>query len=148
MTMVKLNNRPALKTWNGLVNELFNDIEQNLAPVVHHATNRAFPVVNIIETPEGFHAELLAAGRKKENFSIKVENNQLIVSYEQEKTERPAEWKQIRNEFNLGNFSRSFTFDETVQTANIQAKYEDGLLKVFIPKKPEVKQAAVTIKVL
>jgi len=145
--MVKLNNRPAFKTWNGLVNELFNDIEQNLAPAVHQATNRAFPAVNIIETPEGFHAELLAAGRKKENFSIKVENNQLVVNYEQEKTERPTEWKQIRNEFNIGNFSRSFTFDETVDTNQIQAKYEDGLLKVFIPKKPEVKQAAVTINV-
>ncbi len=147
MTMVKLNNRPALKTWNGLVNELFNDLEQNLAPVVHQANNRAFPAVNIIETPDGFHAELLAAGRKKENFSIKVENNQLIVSYQEEKTERPADWKQIRNEFNLGNFSRSFTFDETIETTNIQAKYEDGLLKVFIPKKPEVKPATVTINV-
>jgi HSP20 family protein len=146
--MVKLNNRPALKTWNGLVNELFNDIEQNLESAVNQATNRAFPAVNIIETPEGFHAELLAAGRKKENFSIKVENNQLVVSYEQEKTERPAEWKHIRNEFNIGNFSRSFSFDEKVETNNIQAKYEDGLLKVFIPKKPEVKQAAVTINVL
>jgi len=102
---------------------------------------------SLLETPEGFHAELLAAGRKKENFSIKVENNQLVVNYEQEKTERPTEWKQIRNEFNIGNFSRSFTFDETVDTNQIQAKYEDGLLKVFIPKKPEVKQAAVTINV-
>jgi HSP20 family protein len=145
--MVKLNNRPTLKTWNGLVNELFNDLEQNFAPTLQKANQRPFPAVNIIETPEGFHAELLAAGRKKENFGIKVENNQLIISYEQEKTERPAEWKQIRNEFNLGNFSRSFTFDETVDTANIQAKYEDGLLKIFIPKKPEVKQAAVTISV-
>ena len=147
MTLVKVNNRPALKTWNGLVNELFNDLEKNLPVRSHVTSTRQWPAVNIIETAEGYHAEILAPGRKKELFKIEVENGQLILSYDSPEAERPADWKQIRNEFSIGNFKRVFNLDETVNTEAIQAKYEEGLLKVFLPKKPELKPATRQIEI-
>ncbi|HSK12279.1 MAG TPA: Hsp20/alpha crystallin family protein [Phnomibacter sp.] len=146
MTLVKVNNRPALKTWNGLVNELFNDLEQSFAPLAP-AANRNWPAVNIIENADGYHAELLAPGRNKANFSIAIENDQLVVAYDAEKTETPADWKQVRKEFTLGNFRRTFALDGSVDANGIQAKYEDGILKIFLPKKPELKPATRTIEI-
>ena len=146
MTMVKVGNRPAFRTFNGLVHELFNDFENSLVPFSGVTTSNQ-PSVNIIENTEGYHAEMLAPGRKKENFAIGVEKNQLTISYAEEKVATPAEWKEIRKEFNLGNFKRTFTLDEKIDSDNIQAKYEDGILKIFLPKKAELKPVSRNIAV-
>jgi HSP20 family protein len=146
MTTVHVNNRPALKTWNGLVNELFNDLEKSLQPATA-GNSRNIPSVNIIETTDGYHAELLAPGRKKENFSMEIKQNELTVSYHEEKAEQPTEWKQIRREFNLGNFKRSFVIDEKINTEQIEAKYEDGLLKIYLPKKAELQPVVKAIEI-
>jgi HSP20 family protein len=144
--MVKLSNRPAIRTFNGLVNELFNDLENTMAPF-NATMNGNLPPVNIIETAEGFHAELLAPGRKREKFSMAIEKNQLTISYNDEKTANPSEWKQIRREYNLPNFKRTFNLDENIDSENIQAKYEDGLLKIFLPKRIDLKPVARNIEI-
>ncbi len=146
MTMVKVNNRPALRSFNGLVHELFNDFENSFGPLTAGGA-RNLPAVNIIENAEGYHAELLAPGRNKEKFTLAVEKNQLTIGYNEEKNETPADLKQIRKEFTLGNFKRVFSLDETVDAENIQARYEDGLLKVFLPKKAEQKPATRAIQI-
>ncbi len=147
MTMVKVNNRPALRTFNGLVHELFNDFENSFGPL-NQTGVRNIPAVNIIENPEGYHAELQAPGRKKEFFTIGVEKNQLTIGYNEEKNEAQGDWKQIRKEFSLDNFKRVFNLDENIIDAeNIQARYEDGLLKVFLPKKAEQKAVTRSIQI-
>jgi HSP20 family protein len=55
--------------------------------------------------------------------------------------------KSIRKEFSFQGFKRSFSLDDKVDAATIQAKYENGLLKVYLPKKAEVKEAAKQITV-
>ena len=146
MTTLKVTNRPAIRTFNGLVNELFNDLEQSFVPFAGNIT-RHYPAINIIENNDGYHAELLAPGRKKELFAIGIEKNQLTISYEEPKTEATAEYKQIRREFTLGNFKRTFTLDENIDSERIQARYEDGLLKLFLPKKMELKPVTRSIQV-
>jgi HSP20 family protein len=90
---------------------------------------------NIVETADGYHLELNAAGRKKEDFKIAVENGLLTIGYEQKEEAKTAELKLIRKEFTINSFKRTFTVDEKIDAANIQARYEDGLLKLFLPKK-------------
>ena len=143
--MVKVNNHPAFRNWNGVVNNLFSELEKSLVSNVPQ--NKGVPAVNIVENAEGFHLELLAAGRKKDGFSLGIENKQLTINYNEEKQETPAEWKQIRNEYSLGNFKRSFHLDETIDAENIQAKYEDGILKVFLPKKAELKPLTRNVQI-
>ena len=143
--MVKVNNHPALRNWNGVVNELFSELEKSLVPNVPQ--NKGVPAVNILENSDGFHLELLAAGRKKEGFSLGIENRQLTINYNEEKQETPENWKQIRREFSLGNIKRTFNLDETIDADNIQARYEDGILKVFLPKKAELKPIARTVQI-
>ncbi len=143
--MVKVNNHPALRNWNGVVNELFSELEKSFSP--HVPQNKSVPAVNIVENADGFHLELLAAGRKKEGFTLGIENNQLTIQYNEEKQETPADWKQIRREFSSGSLKRTFNLDESIDSENIQAKYEDGLLKVFLPKKPELKPLSRTVQI-
>ena len=144
--MIKVNHRPVAKTWNGLVNELFHDLEQTLAPI-STGINRNFPAINVVENQEGYQAELLAPGRNKAYFKLAVENNQLTVSYEAPEQEKQDGIKQLRQEFTLGNFKRSFILDEKVDSGNIHAKYEDGLLKIFLPKRAELKPVPLTIDI-
>ncbi|MCU0375406.1 MAG: Hsp20/alpha crystallin family protein [Chitinophagaceae bacterium] len=143
MTLTKIQHRPVVKTWNGLFNELFGEMEQAFNP----AHTQPVPAVNIIETAEGYHAEVIAPGRKKENFSLKVENQLLVISYQADETATPENWKRVRTEYKAGNFKRTFSVDDSIQTDGIQAKYEDGILKLFLPKKPELKPAVVDIQV-
>jgi HSP20 family protein len=140
MTVFKVNNRPVAKSWNGIVNDLFNDFENNFSTVFNQPNGAAKTPVNISETENAYHLDILAAGRKKELFVVNVEKDILTVSYETKEQESDnANLKSIRNEFVVNGFKRSFTLDEKVNAEAIEAKYEDGILKLTLPKKAEVK---------
>lgn len=144
--MINVNNRSVARTWNGLVNELFNDVENSLGTLstVHQ---RSFPAINVVENNEGYHAELLAPGRNKAYFNVLVEKNELVIKYEAPAAEKNNEVKQVRHEFSINNFTRKFLLDEKVDAENIQAKYEDGLLKIFLPKKADLRPATLSITI-
>lgn len=144
MTLMKVNGRPAYRSFDGLVNELFG----NFNGAASTNWNNNLPPVNIVENEEGYHLEFAAPGRNKENFKVKVEGNQLIISYEEKKeTEERKDQKVVRNEFSISSFNRSFTLNNKVNAEAIQAKYEDGILKVLVPKKEEVKPLAKEITI-
>jgi len=143
MTLLNVNNRPVAKTFDGLLNDLFGNLEN--APARNFNLNA--PPVNIAETADGYHLELAVPGRKKENFKLKVEGNLLTVSYEAIKSDATKELKQVRKEFTVASFKRTFTLDEKTNAEGILAKYEDGLLKLFVPKKEEVKPAVTEIAI-
>lgn len=101
--------------------------------------NFSIPPVNIHETPDAYHLELVAPGLKKEAFKISLEKGVLTISYEQQQEGENKEYKTHRKEFRASSFKRSFTVDDKVNTDGIQARYEDGVLKLYLPKKDEVK---------
>jgi len=142
MTFVKVNNRPVVKNFDGILNELFGNFENTAGKNV-----TASVPVNILEATDGYHLEFSVPGRSKELFKLKVEDKLLTISYEAAKAEENTELKQVRKEFNTNAFSRSFTLDEKTNADGILAKYEDGLLKVFVPKKEEVKPTVKEINV-
>lgn len=136
MTLMKVNNRPAYRSFDGLVNELFGNFNNTVASNL----NNGLPPVNIVENEEGYHLEFAVPGRNKENFKVKVEGAQLAISYEEKKeTEERKDQKVVRSEFSVSSFNRSFTLNNKVNAEAIQAKYEDGILKVLVPKKEEAK---------
>ncbi|HWH62049.1 MAG TPA: Hsp20/alpha crystallin family protein, partial [Ginsengibacter sp.] len=71
----------------------------------------------------------------------------LTVSFDKKEEVKDENKKQIKKEFSLQGFKRSFTLDEKVIADNIAAKYENGLLVLSIPKKEEVKVEAKQIAV-
>ncbi len=100
------------------------------------------PAVNIIETKNEYNVSLAIPGMKKEDFNIDVEGSMLTISSEQEESKEENEKMYTRKEFNYSSFSRSFTLPEEVNKENIEAKYEEGVLKLMLPKKEETKLAA------
>ncbi len=142
MTMVKLHS-PVQKNINTFFDEFFNEL-----PAFGKTVNNIFsPAVNILETSEAYHLELNAPGRNKEDFSINLDKGLLTISYEKKEEAKNEDVKVVRREFSYQSFKRSFTVDEKINTDGIQAKYENGLLKLYLPKQAEEKQPVKTISI-
>ena len=107
------------------------------------------PSVNIVENGDYYRVEVAAPGLKKDDFKIELDKNILTISSEFENKEEVKEENYTRKEFNYGSFQRSFTLPEdVVDTEKINAKYNEGVLNIMIPKKEEVKPKPVrTIKI-
>jgi HSP20 family protein len=97
------------------------------------------PAVNIVEKEDMFELTLAAPGLEKENFSIKVEKDHLIVASEVKSSEEISEGKFTRKEFNYESFKRSFLLPKTVNKDEISAEYINGILRVSLNKKEEAK---------
>jgi HSP20 family protein len=117
---------------NSMLHELLNAFPSSWGRDL--PVNHSLPPVNIHETNEGFHLELNAPGRNKEDFKVKLEKNLLTISYEQKENATDPNYKTIRREFQYKGFKRSFSLDDQIQVDGIQAKYENGILKLFLPR--------------
>lgn len=87
--------------------------------------------VNIYRTETSYEMLVFAPGRIKENFSLGIKGNELTISYSPPEGFPRFDW--IKREYSRGGFVRSFTLDETIDAANISAKYVDGVLQVSLP---------------
>jgi HSP20 family protein len=99
--------------------------------------NANVPAVNIKENEQDFELEFAIPGFKKEDFNIELDNDVLTVSSEMKTEEETKEENYTRREFGYSSFRRSFTLPETVDGGKINATYEDGLLKLTLPKKED-----------
>ena len=95
------------------------------------------PSVNIKETPKDFTFEVAAPGLERKDFVIELDNHVLVISVEKEEKKEEKENGYYRKEYSFNTFSRSFTLPEHVMEADIDAKYENGILKVVVPKSKE-----------
>ncbi len=98
------------------------------------------PRVNIAETDEEFLVEMAAPGMKRENFNIELDNDLLRISSEVNNTNEEKRDTYTRKEFSYESFTRSFHLPNSVEADKIKAKYENGLLRLVIPKKEEAKR--------
>ena len=126
-------------------------------PELEHLTNHVFsetnapratlPAANISEHENHYAVSLAAPGFKKEDFSIKIEQDLLSISVKRE-DEKVENKKIIRQEFKVQNFERTFHLTEKINSEQIGASYENGILEVTLAKKAEVKPEIRTISVL
>jgi HSP20 family protein len=107
-------------------------------------TNTTLPSVNIKESSDDFEVEVAAPGFAKDDFKIELNNDLLTISSTKEVENETKEGQQFSlREFSYQSFSRSFTLPHTIESDKISAKYENGILKVKIPKKEEAKKKPV-----
>jgi HSP20 family protein len=100
------------------------------------------PAVNIAENENGYLVSLAAPGLKKDDFKIAVDGNMLTISSEKEESREEKDKKFTRKEYNYSSFSRSFTLPDEVNREKIEAKYEEGVLHMTLPKREEAKKLA------
>ncbi len=142
MSYVKLNN--GYSNLDGLMKELFNEFPTAVNKLVREDF-LSYPPVNITDKEKMYLVELLVPGHEKSDFNIKLDNNILTISTEA-KTEN-AEEKKIRKEFSFKAFKRSFTLNNKIETERIEALYENGVLKIGLPKKEAEATSAKDISV-
>jgi|LakWasMeta2_LOW4_FD_contig_111_118282_length_483_multi_8_in_0_out_0_1 HSP20 family protein len=102
------------------------------------------PAVNVMEDKDAFIIKVAAPGLKKTDFNIDVDGNMLTVSCEKEEKKEEKDNRLTRYEYNFSSFSRSFTLPEMVIADKIEAVYDNGELKVMLPKKEEAKKALLS----
>ncbi len=110
---------------------LGNDIAQVFGS---NETKRSMPVVNIVERKQEFEIQLLAPGYSKQDLKLSMEKDQLTINAEKKESSLEADERYTRREFAQHGFSRRFKLPETVDSAGIEASFNDGVLKVRVPK--------------
>lgn len=105
------------------------------------ATSTNLPAVNILETHDQFIVEMAAPGMTKQDFTIELKEDLLtIASHKQVENEHIDGERYTRREFSYQSFQRSFRLPKNVvDDAHIDAKYENGILRLLIPKREETK---------
>jgi HSP20 family protein len=104
----------------------------------------SIPAVNITEQKDDYQVSLAAPGLKKDDFHIDIDGNLLTISSEKEDKKEEKEGRYTRREYSYSSFERSFTLPDEVNKDKIEAHYEDGLLKLVLPKKEEAKKSAIS----
>lgn len=128
---------------------IFNDFFDNEWMVKANATA---PAINVIETEKAYKVELAAPGMTKEDFNVRIdEENNLVISMEK-KTENKEEKKDgryLRREFSYSKFQQTMILPENVDKDHISAQVENGVLNIELPKlsEEEVKKPDKTIEV-
>jgi len=100
-------------------------------------TDTTLPAVNIADNKDNYLVEMAAPGLNKEDFKVELDNDLLTISCEKQMENNTEDEKFTRKEFSYQSFSRSFTLPDIINSDKISANYENGILKITIPKKEE-----------
>ena len=126
------------------VNSLFREMSEGDSPLT---TASFVPAVDIYEDTKKVVLKLEVPGMEEKDLDIRVENNTLTVKGERkfEKDEKEENFHRIERRY--GSFYRAFTLPSTVETENVQASYNAGVLKLELNKKPEAQPKQIKVNV-
>jgi HSP20 family protein len=105
-----------------------------------------FPVTDVSETPESLTLRLEVPGLSRDNIKIAVENNMLTVRGEKSQETSSEDETFHRTERSFGAFERSFSLPSYVDTDNVKASLQDGVLTVTLPRREEAKAREIAIE--
>lgn len=127
-------------SFSGMLDRFFNDS-------FGAALKQFNPAVDIAEDEKSYEIQVAVPGVKKQDFKIDLIDGKLTISGER-KMEEKKEGKNFHSlETQYGSFSRSFFIPEDVKEDKVGATYEDGLLKLTLPKKEKkVSKASIEVK--
>jgi HSP20 family protein len=139
MTVLKRTNSnyPSIPSF---IDNLFSRDWMDWSNLNFSSTNTTLPAVNVRENENEYELEVAAPGMKKDNFKVNLDKDQLTISSEWKDEKKEKDGDYTRKEFSYQSFQRSFTIPEhLVDGEKISAKYNDGILRVMLPKKEEAK---------
>ena len=131
---------PVRRTTNSWLPDIFNDFFDN--SWMERPTYTA-PAINVIENEKEYDVELAAPGLNKEDFRIHVdEENNLCIEMEKkaENKEGKKHGRYLRREFSYEKFQQALVLPDDVDAAKIEAKMENGILNVHLPKKEKTEK--------
>lgn len=116
---------------------IFNDFFDNDWMVKANATA---PAINVFETEKEYRVELAAPGMTKEDFNVRIDEDNYLVITMEKKTENKEEKKEgryLRREFSYSKFQQNMILPDNVDKEKISAVVENGVLNVLLPKLSE-----------
>jgi len=142
---IKSNKKPAETNFNLLPNlpTWFDDILGKgfgTEFMSNFNTGITLPAVNVINSDNEFVIDMAVPGLKKSDFDIHVDNNILSIGVETKTESNEKSENYTRREFGYSSFNRTFTIPDSVNFEAITADYNDGILKIHLPKKEEAKK--------
>lgn len=131
------------KEFLGLFSDMFNDVSTSFETLSY-----GYPRINSSEDENNFKVDVYYPGLKKENFKIKVENKTLSICSNFSEKKEEVGGKFHFQEFSKREFNRRFVLPEDIVKSGIKASYEDGVLKIVIPKdKKKEKQSNFEVNI-
>lgn len=142
MTLVRRNQ-------NNWLPSIFSDLFDNdFMPRMNNT-----PAINVKETENAYNVEVAAPGMTKEDFSVRIdEDNNLIISLEKKEEKKEENEKDVlylRREFAYSKFEQTMILPDNVNKDEIKATMENGVLNITLPKlsEKEIKKAQRTIEI-
>jgi len=132
--LVKFNQNPF-----AAIDRVFDDVFRDVMPSFNTGFNPNAMRVDISEDEKNIYIEAELPGMKKEDVKVTIEDGVLMIRGErkQETEEKKKNYHRVERVY--GSFSRAFTLGENIDKDNIEAKYEDGVLHLTLPKVEPVK---------
>ena len=125
----------------------FGELVNNLFSEDVVSSNIAFrPAIEVKELEDQFEIQAALPGIKKEEITIEVEDNRLKISGERSSSSTSDNDKTHVSEFRYGKFERSILLPKNADYDKIEALFEDGILKVLVPKQEILKPKNILIK--
>jgi HSP20 family protein len=127
------------------MNRLFRDTQGG--PEESLTTTTFAPPVDVYEDEHNITLKIEVPGIDEKDIDVRIENNTLTVHGERkfEKEEKEENYRRVERQY--GNFTRTFTLPTTVDSENVQADYDKGVLKVTLTKKAEAKPKQIKVTV-
>src|ERR1700682_5337802 len=128
------------------VNRLFRETQGNSQD--ESLTSSSFaPAVDVYEDEHTVTLKIEVPGIDEKDIDVRIENNVLTVHGERkiEKEEKEENYRRVERQY--GSFTRTFTLPPTVDSENVSASYDKGVLKVALPKKAEAKPKQIKVNI-
>ena len=122
--------------------DFFRDLDQGYAPkALYGKRAKNLMKTDIREDEKGYQLAIDLPGYRKDELKLELKDGYLTISAEknEEKEQKDEKGRMIRQERYAGSVQRSFFVGEQLKEEDIKAKYEDGVLRLEIPKKEEEK---------
>jgi HSP20 family protein len=127
------------------MNRLFEDVFTGRGEDKELAASTWAPAVDIYETENELIMTAEVPGIEEKDIEIKIEDNTLSLRGERKFEKETKEENYHRIERSYGSFYRAFTLPNSIDPDRIQAEYENGVLKISMPKRQELKPRKVKI---
>src|SRR6266508_1947323 len=127
---------------NRLFRDSFGDTREEAL-----STSTFAPPVDVYEDEHNITLKIEVPGIDEKDIDVRIENNTLIVHGERkfEKEEKEENFRRVERQY--GSFTRSFSLPQTVDSDQVSANYEKGVLKISLPKRAEAKPKQIKVNV-
>lgn len=128
--------------------KMFNDFDRGVPaqnPWTRALQTSMTPACDLSETKEGYLLTFDLPGLRREDINIDVTDRRLVVSGERKWDHEEKDVNYFRRERSYGQFSRTFELPEATNVEGIEASYENGVLRLAVPKAAETRARKIQI---